>query len=73
MFNFFILNIVFFALVLLSIYTNIQFLKFVKQKSKSMFKFLIGLIFFDTVIVLGAVYGLLKIMLKISKFKKKYV
>ena len=73
MFNFYISNIVFFMIVLLSIYMNFQFLKFVKGKNKSVIKFFLGLTIFDTVIVLGATYGLLKILLKVSKFKKKYV
>ena len=52
---------------------NFQFLNFFKEKIKSVLKFFLGLIIFDTVIVLGASYGLLKILLKVSKFKRKYV
>ena len=73
MFNFYILNIIFFMIVLISIYMNFEFLKFVKEKNKSVLKFFLGLIIFDTIIVLGATFGLIKILLKVSKFKKKYV
>lgn len=73
MFNFAILNIIFCVMFFLSLYMNFQFLMFVKRKNKPVLRFFLGLIFFDTVIVLGATYGLIKILLKISKFKKKYV
>lgn len=71
-FNLIILNVVFCSMVLLSLFMNINFLRFIKEKKKSVFKFFLGLVIFDTIIVLGASFGLAKIILKVSKFKKKY-
>ena len=72
MFDFMILNVVFLVMLLLSLYINLQFLKFVQEKDKPIFQFFLGLMLFDTVIVLGATYGLFKVLFKVSKFKKKY-
>lgn len=72
-FNYMYLNIILMILILLSFSINFQFLKFVREKKKSMIKFFLGLIFFDSVIVVGAAYGFLKILLQISKFQKKNV
>lgn len=73
LFDYLYLNIILMLLILLSIYINFEFLEFVKEKKKSIFKFFLGLIFFDSVIVAGATYGFLKILLQISKFNKKHV
>ena len=59
-------------MLFLSLYINLKFLKFVKEKDKPIFQFFLGLMLFDTVIVLGATYGLFKVLFKVSKFKKKY-
>lgn len=73
--NLFFINsvlITFFFILGLIIYViNNKFLKFICVHNKSKFKFFLGTIFFESVIVMGAFFGLLKIFLKISKFYKK--
>ena len=65
------LTFFFLTISLITYVVNNKFLKFIKIHNRNRFKFFLGLIIFETVIVFGAFFGLLKILLKISKFYKK--
>jgi glycosyltransferase involved in cell wall biosynthesis len=65
------LTFFFLTISLITYVINNKFLKFIKIHNRNRFKFFLGLIIFETVIVFGAFFGLLKILLKISKFYKK--
>ena len=70
-FNFQLLNFLLIFTATVSLYFNWEFLFFLKQKKKSILKFYIGILLFETLISVGAFYGLIKILFGISKFKKK--
>jgi len=67
--------LLFFLLIslLVDIYFNYDFLNFIKKNNKSRISFFLGLILFDTLIVIGAILGCLKVFFGLSKFQKKNV